>query len=278
MTHTQMEPDATPCADMHEDQNCTDTLHLTPHKSEPAQPGIEIAALIEQLCNGIDLHIPTNDRDSLCFCLHHLFLSIETLSRTLCRSFSEDVSSAKAQSASIWQMKQQRATWTYLREVKQALERVEPLCQLLNDASYAILISLATTIVSVPLQTIPTVPDTSFATHLHCEQFLNALTPALNNWLQCLEQPATFRYRFAHLFSVTPTLLQIDNAFSSLLKCACSLFRDTLPALSTAQWDEQTALFLDLMQKVDLILQQIDVIMVPLHTLSKQFALGAEMR
>jgi hypothetical protein len=273
-----MESDATPCADIHEEQNCTDTLHLAPHKPEPVQTAVDIPALIEQLCDSIDLHIHTNDRDSLCFCLHHLFLSIETLSHTLCRSFSEDVSSAKAQSASIWQVKQQRATWTYLREVKQALERVEPLCQLLNDTSYAILISLATSIVAVPLQTIPTVPDTSFATHLYCEQFLNALAPALNNWLQCLAQPATFRYRFAHLFSVTPMLLRIDNAFSSLLKCASSLFRDTLPALSTAQQDELTALLLDLMQKVDLILQQIDVIMVPLHTLSKQFALGAEMR
>jgi hypothetical protein len=278
MTHTHMEPDATPCADMHEEQNGTDTLHLAPHKSEPVQAAVNIPALIEQLCNGIDLHIHTNDRDILCFCLHHLFLGIETLSRTLCRSFSNDVSSAEAQPASIWQMKQQRATWTYLREVKQALERLEPLCQLLNDASYAILLSLATSATSVPLQTIPTVPDTSFTTHLCCEQFLNTLAPTLNSWAQCLAQPATFRYRFAHLFSVTPILIQIDDAFSRLLKCACSLFRYTLPALSTAQQDELTALFLDLMQKVDLILQQIDVIMVPLHTLSKQFALGAEMR
>jgi hypothetical protein len=278
MAHTQMEPDATPCADIHEEQNSTDTLHLAPHQSETVQATADIPTLIKHLCGGIDLHIHTNDTDILCFCLHHLFLSMETLSHTLCRSFSEDVSSTEPQSASIWQMKQQRATWTYLREIKQALERVEPLCQLLNDASYAILLSLATSAPSVPLQTIPAVPDTSFAIHLYCEQFLNALAPALNNWLQCLAQPATFRYRFAHLFSATSTLLQIDNAFSSLLKCACSLFRDTLPALSTAEQDELTALFLDLMQKVDLILQQIDVIMVPLHTLSKQFALGAEMR
>jgi hypothetical protein len=278
MTHTQMEPDATPFADSDEEQNCTDTLHLTPRKSEPAQEASDIPALITQLCGGIDLHTHTNDRDILCFCLHHLFLSIEALSRMLCRSFSEEISSAEPLSDSIWQMKQHRATWTYLREVKQALERVEPLCQLLNDASYAVLISLATPTASVPLQTIPTIPDTSFTIHLYCEQFLSALTPSLNGWLQCLTQPATFRYRFAHLFSATPTLLQIDNAFSSLLKCACSLFRDALPALSTAQQEEITALLLDLMQKVDLILQQIDMIMVPLHTLSKQFALGAEMR
>jgi len=278
MTHTQMEPNATPFADIDEEQNCTDTLHLTPHKSEPAQATADIPALIAQLCGGIDLHTHTNDRDILCFCLHHLFLGIEALSRILCRSFNEEISSAETQSASIWRLEQHRATWTYLREVKQALERIEPLGQLLNDASYAILISLATPTASVPLQTIPTIPDTSFAIHLYCEQFLMALTPALNGWLQCLAQPATFRYRFAHLFSATPMLLQIDNGFSSLLKCACSLFRDTLPALSTAQQDEITALLLDLMQKVDLILQQIDIIMVPLHTLSKQFALGAEMR
>ncbi|GHO94409.1 hypothetical protein KSF_044570 [Reticulibacter mediterranei] len=278
MNRAQMKPDATPFAVSDEEQNYTDTLHLTPHRLEPEQTTADILTLITQLCGGIDLHTHTNDRDILCFCLHHLFLSIEALSRMLCRAFSEEISSAETQSASIWQMKQHRATWTYLREIKQALERVEPLCQLLNDASYAILISLATSTASVPLQTIPTIPDTSFAIHLYCEQFLSALTPRLNGWLQCLVQPATFRYRFAHLFSATPTLLQIDNTISRLLKCACSLFRDTLPELSTAQQEEITALLLDLMQKVDLMLQQIDMIMVPLHTLSKQFALGAEMR
>ncbi len=274
MTHTQMKPDAIPSTDIHEEQSRTDTL---PRKAGTTQVTVDIPALIEQLCSGIELPIHTHDRDILCFCLHHLFLSIEMLSQAVRRNFSEEFSSAEAQSASIWQMKQQRATWTYLWEVKQALERVEPLCQLLNDACSAMLISLATPAATVPLQTIPAVPDTSFTIHLYCEQFLDALTPALNGWLQCLTQPHTFRYRFAHLFSATPMLLQIDNAFSNLLKCASSLFRDTLPTLSTTQLNEQIAILLDLMQKIDLILQQIDMIMIPLHTLSKQFALGAEM-
>jgi len=274
MTHTQMKPDAIPSTDIREEQSRTDTL---PRKAGTTQVTVDIPALIEQICSGIEPPIHTHDRDILCFCLHHLFLSIEMLSQAIRRNFSEEFSSLEAQSAPTWQMKQQRAAWIYLREIKQALERVEPLCQLLNDACYAMLTSLTTTAATVPLQTIPTVPDTSFTIHLYCEQFLSALTPALNGWLQCLAQPHMFRYRFAHLFSTTPMLLQIDNAFSNLLKCASSLFRDTLPTLSTTQHSEQTALLLDLMQKVDLILQQIDMIMIPLHTLSKQFALGAEM-
>jgi hypothetical protein len=273
MTHT--DPDAT----------LLDTQTAMQHvESETAQLE-DVIALMKQICGGLAPHTYTPDRDILCVCLHHLFLSIDTLFQVACQTSSEQVFTVESQSASMWQLKQQCTTWMYLREIKQALERVEPLCQLLNNASMAILISLG-----LPddddspegtelLETIPGTPDTSFAMHLYCEQFHDALTSVLDIWQQSLAQQFTFRYRFAHLLSATPQMTQLDSALSSLFDNAKSLFRDSLPALSIADnLDEIAALFLDVMQQVDQILLQIDLMMAPLHVLIKQFALGAEMR
>ncbi len=254
MTHTHTNPDATQREtqtaqhDLQEVNTCTATLQIAKKKtgSEQLTTPVDIAALIVQLCSSIDPRTRANDRDILCFCLHHLFLSIDTLSRVTYCVFTEQVSSSdESPPAQTRGLVQQHAIWTHLREIKQVLERIEPLCQLLNDASSTMLSSLDT----------------------------QASSPS----------PTPFHHCFAHLLSAipatstTPTLAHIDNAFFILLKSACSLFSDTLPAFSTTRHEATAVLFLDLMQKIDQILLQVDVMMAPLQTLIKHHAQGTEM-
>jgi hypothetical protein len=286
MTHTN--PDATQREtqtaqhDLQEANTCTTTLQIAKKKTESEQftTPVDIAALIAQLCSSIDPRTRADDRDILCFCLHHLFLSIDTLSRVTYCVFTEQVSSTdESPPARMRNLVQQHAIWTRLREIKHILERIEPLCQLLNDASSAMLSSLDTQAISPS----PTPPEESSTIQLPYEQFRDALTPVLDTWRQCLSQQHTFHHCFAHLLSATPTtsttptLACMDSAFFILLKSARSLFSDTLPAFSTTRHEATAALFLDLMQKIDQILLQVDVMMTPLQTLIKHHEMETEM-
>jgi hypothetical protein len=278
---------------LQEDNTDTTTLQIATKKAEAAsltQP-VDLAALITRLCNSIDPLMHSDDRAILCFCLHHLLIGIDTLSRTTYGLFTEQTSSAAESPPNTMQnLMQRRATWTRLRDIKRILERIEPLCQLLNDASssmLSLLSSLDTQAIS-PSPTTPALPeDASTASTIQplAEQFQDALIPVLDTWQHCLSEQYTFQRCFAHLLSATdatsttstaPALPRIDSAFSLLLKSACSLFSDTLPALNTTRQEATATLLFDLMQKVDQILLQIDVIMTPLHTLIKYYALGTE--
>ena len=286
MTHTN--PDATQREtqtaqhDFQDAKTCTATLQIAKKKTESEQltTPVDIAAMIRQLGSSIDPRTRAEDRDILCFCLHHLFLSIDTLSSVTYCIFTEQVSSAdESLPAQTRDLVQQHAIWTRLREIKHLLERIEPLCQLLNDASSAMLSSLDTQAISPS----STPPEESSTIQLSYEQLRDALTPVVDTWRQCLSQQHTFHHCFAHLLaatpttSTTPTLARIDSAFLILLKSACSLFSETLPAFSTTRHEATAALFLDLMQKIDQILLQVDVMMAPLQILIKHHGLETEM-
>ncbi len=296
MTYSHTNPDATRLDtqtaphNLLEENTCTTTLQVASKKAEPASPTlpVDIAALISQLCNSIDPRIHSDDRDILCFCLHHLLIGIDTLSRVTYDLFTVQISSAaESPPTTMQKLIQRRATWTRLREIKRILERIEPLCQLLNDASSSVLFllsSLDTPTIS-PSPTTPAPPEEPSTSRLPSELLQDALIPVLNTWQQCLSEQYTFHHHFAQLLStaaatsatsITPTLPRIDNAFSLLLKSACSLFSNTLPALGTTRQEATAALLFDLMQKVDQILLQIDVMMAPLHTLIKYHSLGTE--
>src|SRR5581483_7123525 len=131
---------------LQEENTGTTTLQIATKIAEPAIPTlpVDIVALITQLCNSIDPRMQSDDREILCFCLHHLLIGIDTLSRVTHGLFTEQISSAAESPPNTMQdLIQRRATWTCLREIKRILERIEPLCQLLNDASGSMLSSLS---------------------------------------------------------------------------------------------------------------------------------------
>jgi hypothetical protein len=271
-----------------EETPCTTTLPIVrKRETQPTMP-TDIAALITQICHSIDPRIQTNDRDILCFCLHHLFLSIDNLSHITYSTLNEQVLSVDASSpAPVQDLRRHHSIWTRLQAIKQVLERMKSLCQLLNDASRSMLSSLDTRTISLSPSTPGSPEEAAPASAIQpsAEQFQDALTPVLDTWRQCLtRQPQhTFHHHFAHLLatsaaiSTAPTLARIDNAFSLLFKSACLLFSDTLPTLNTAGQEAAAALLLDLMQKVDQMVQQIDVIIASLHTLIKLHALATGM-
>lgn len=278
--NTQVESDTashdTPTPIQHILADQTAMQHIVTKAEQPLHTA---ATLIEQILSNIDPRIRAQEGKTLNFCLQELLSGIDALSRVARRTFNEERFASQSPSSFIWKLEQRRTAWTYLRDMKYVLERLELHCQLLNDASRA---SLAVLDTSPPedvetVQAIPTEPDISFVIHLYCEQFQDALTPVLDSWLQCLSEPYTFSCRFAYLLSSASTLTLLDKALSTLIKSASSLYRDTLPALSIAEQDEVAAHFLDLMQKVDQILQQSDAMIEPLHTLIKQFAPGDNM-
>jgi hypothetical protein len=291
MTYSYTDSDATQLDTQTAQHNtqgeiCTTTLQIV--RKQVAQPtiSVDIAALITQSCKSIDPRTHANDRDILSFCLHHLFLSTDTLSHITYSIFIDQLSPAdEPPPATARNLRQRHSTWTRLRAIKYVLERMESLCQLLNDASRSMLSSLDTETIALSPTTPAVLEEASSATTIQSpsEQLQDALTPILNSWQQRLSEQRhhTFHHCFAHLLSTTstiPTLAQIDSAFSTLLKSACLLFSDTLPTLNTARREATAIQLLDLMQKIDQMVLQIDVMMTSLHTLIKLHALEAEMK
>jgi hypothetical protein len=86
--------------------------------------------------------------------------------------------------------------------------------------------------------------------------------------------------QFADFIDDIPGLLQVDSAFNLLLDHSCSLFGSILPKFHTDSRDNDeviATLLLDMTQKIDLLLWQIDILLEVLHPLEKLYAITAGM-
>jgi hypothetical protein len=86
--------------------------------------------------------------------------------------------------------------------------------------------------------------------------------------------------QFADFIDDIPGLLQVDSAFSLLLDHSCSIFGNILPKFHSSRGDSDeviATLLLDMMQKIDLLLWQIDILLEVLHPLEKVYAITVGM-
>lgn len=102
--------------------------------------------LVAYLCSKVDV----DDLDVLSFSLHHLFCCVDSLYRTALPSLATSLAPNQTDAGVIEHEENEREgesayrpqTWIQLQALKQTIRRMQPLCQLLNDAGERILGSL----------------------------------------------------------------------------------------------------------------------------------------
>ena len=192
-----------------------------------------------------------------------------------------------------------QAIWSELQRINRTLDRMEPLCHLLSDATECILdafdYSSVNGMTDAEEETL-TELDTSHADKNldttdeqgwfpmldseHWEQALRALTEGLKDWRQSYRTLVPLTTQFARLVHMPSTLARLDVAFALMLDCAGTIFGEILPCFrATAGGDEETiaALLFDLMQQSDQLLVQFDMTLEPMNELIKQFAIDLRL-
>ncbi|HET7637268.1 MAG TPA: hypothetical protein VFK47_00875, partial [Ktedonobacteraceae bacterium] len=166
------------------------------------------------------------------------------------------------------------------------LNRVEPLCDLLNDVVNRMLDALDLTSDAEISLTKSALPNTLYTDEQEWLRILNMerwdlamanLTACLHFWQAEYSQCPLFVDYFARVLPPPPSLVQLDDVFAAILDCAGTLFGEILSnfqALSPGDEEIAATLLFDLMQQVDQLLLQLDLTIEPLHALTEHFALG----
>jgi len=230
-----------------------------------------------------------DDMDVLSFSLHHLFCRVDYLYRTALPELMSCSPSMMSEQSLTESLLARQYIWTQLRAIKQSISRIEPLCNLLCDATRCILDALDMTGESYTSSddTIPQLAahgkgeEQEWLQTLNQERWdhaLTTLTECLSYWQQSYGQLALFVNHFAHVVRTIPMLPQLDGVFNILLDSTAAIFGDILPgfqAISVGDDEGVATLLFDLMQQADQLLVQLDTTLEPLQALIEYFALPA---
>jgi hypothetical protein len=248
---------------------------------------VELTIVLVRLnsyCNG---QVSADDLGVFDFSLHHLFYSISALYREVLPDLTVAGQPVPESQDGIDDLLRLHRIWTRLQMVKHLLGKIEPLCHLLNNTITCILDALDAPQGDYYLHSAPPeIPTQSYQEYLRYledqeewERTVTLLGEHVNDWQRCYEQRLFFTTCFAHLSTSIPSLPQADSAFASLLDAASAIFSDILldfHAVSAGDAIAVATVLLDLMQKIDQILIQIDALSEPLHALLKEHLVGVE--
>ena len=212
--------------------------------------------------------VEQGDRECFRFCVQRLFASIDTLYLVML----PELSVATSQKAGTAQAEEYLAyrykIWTSLRDVKRLVEHIEPYFQLLNGLAITMLEALDLREDQLHLKLSTPYKERAFT----------ALTERLNDWRQYHSRRPSFVMQFSELLPFVPSLAQADAALDSLLDYAISLFGEILPAFYSVQMESRDRVatwLLDMMQKIDLLLVQISMLLEALYLLLQYHAPGS---
>ncbi len=226
-----------------------------------------------------------DDIDVLSFSLYHLFCRIDYLYRTLLPDLLSVSSAPIAEESRFEDLLRHQHIWTKLRTIKYTLNRLEPLCNLLGDATECMLDVLDMTGGATAAHKKSTSTALSeeneqewmhTLSHERLEQALTAEMVCLADWQESYNDLTLLVDHFSHLVPAIPALIQLDEAFTIVLDSVGAIFGDILPsfqALSAGDDDAVATLLFDLMHQADQLLAQYDAVLEPLHSLIEQFAL-----
>ncbi|HEU0002611.1 MAG TPA: hypothetical protein VFQ36_17015 [Ktedonobacteraceae bacterium] len=253
-------------------------------QSEVAATG-GLAIILGQLVTYFTNRAHIDDLDVLSFSLHHLFCRVDFL-------YNDALPALAGWTATQMQpdTRQRQQIWTQLQTINRALDRMEPLCHLLSDATECILESFDLTSDMIPLtgsENAPEQEETSSAKDWlqvvdpeRWEQAFSAVTQHLLSWQEHHTTLPAFSSQFAHLLPTTPTLPELDIAFATILDNAGAVFGDILPgfrAILAADESMVAALLYDLMQQSDQLLVKFETTLEPMNALIKHYAIGPEL-
>lgn len=222
----------------------------------------------------------TDDLDVLSFSLHHLFCRVDYLYRTVLPDILAISSAPISEEARFEDLLRHQHIWTKLRTIKHTLNRLEPLCNLLSDATACALDTLDITGGTATAHRQSNKENEQVwldaLTQERSDQALITLMESIAAWQESYNVLALFVDHFSRFAATIPLLIQIDEAFTIILDCAGAIFGDILPSFQAiAEYDDDAVatLLFDLIHQTDQLLAQCDAALDPLHALIEQFAL-----
>ena len=253
-----------------------------------------LSVILGQMVRYFGNRVDVEDLDVLNFSLYHLFCRIDYLYLTALPELLSTGPAAIEQTFTD-DLECRQNIWSKLRDIKHIINRLEPLCNLLVDATRCILEALDSkdSMAGVRGRSPATIDENTLPRltamvqseeqdwqhplkREHREQALTALRARLSTWQQSYSQLAHFVDNFAYVLPAIPSVAQLDEVFNILLKSAGTIFREILPeAISASEADAAAGatLLFDLMQQADQLLLQFDTALEPLHALIEHFAL-----
>ena len=250
-----------------------------------------LAIILGQLVTYFTNRARIDDLDVLSFSLHHLFCRVDFLYNNALPALIDWMATTRTRPTQP-DARQRQHIWTQLQTINRALDRMEPLCHLLSDATECILESFDLTSDMIPL----TDPDNEHTQELgeassgkgwlqivdpeRWEQAFSAITQHLLSWQEQHSTSPAFSATFAHLLPTISTLPELDSAFATILDNAGAIFGDILPgfrAILSADESMVAALLYDLMQQSDQLLVKFETTLEPMNALIKCYAIGPEL-
>lgn len=249
-----------------------------------------LAVILGQLVAYFSGRANIDDMDVLGFSLHHLFCQVDVLYRVILPDVLHDSTAKEKPEQIIEEYIQDQHLWTQLRAIKHTLERLEPLCHLLSDATESILDALDSTHGKRNARNHadmePSLHDDkqNWLETLNEERWdmaLTAITESLGQWQESHSHltPLTKLTQFTATIASNPTISQFDAALTVVLDSAGAIFGDIMPGFQAIADEDDEAvatLLFDLMQQADQLLVQFDSMVEPLQTLIEYFALGTQ--
>jgi hypothetical protein len=271
-----------------------------PALSEPDEHQISLqeatgglAVILGQLVAYFHSRAHIDDLDVLSFSLHHLFCRIDFLyGRALPTLMALTAGREKTGQSLHSDVRRRQQIWAQLHTINRALDRMEPLCHLLSDATECILerfdassemlafSDLDAELEAAALQQEAQEEDGHSFTILDAqrwEQAFSAVSQCLMRWQEHYSALIPFAAQFPHLLSSIAALPEMDAAFATILDSAGAIFGDILPgfrAILTADEAMTAALLYDLMQQSDQLLMKFDTTLEPMNLLIKRYAVG----
>ncbi|HLL80315.1 MAG TPA: hypothetical protein VKT25_12495 [Ktedonobacteraceae bacterium] len=252
-----------------------------------------LAVILGQLVAYFHSRAHIDDLDALSFSLHHLFCRIDFLySKALPTLMTLTSGQEKTGQAFHQDVRRRQQTWAQLHTINRTLDRMEPLCHLLSDATECILERfdassemLAFSDLDAELE-VGALQPSEQEEDAHTfriidaerwEQAFSAVSQCLMRWQEHYTALAPFATQFAHLLSSISSLSEMDAAFATILDSAGAIFGDILPgfrAILSADEAMTAALLYDLMQQSDQLLMKFDTTLEPMTLLIKRYAVG----
>lgn len=244
-------------------------------------PDIEgLTALLEPLqacCGWCSLE----EWESFNFCLRQFLNNIDMLYRVRLPELAAYSPQQGEQASRSEKLRASCYIWNCLRAMVRLLEQTEPFCQLISGCAYRIL-----EVFDVDSEVEAEQNDRNASgrrlvgSQEEWEYGYAVMLELLKAWRRYQGRCRIFIVQFADLIDDIPGLLQVDSAFNLLLEHSSSIFGNILPRFHSSSGDSDEAiatLLLDMMQKIDLLLWQIDILLEVLHPLEKVYAITAGM-
>jgi hypothetical protein len=250
-------------------------------------------SLLHQLLSQIwGKQLEEDDLELLDVSLYHLFHNLDLLVQEILPQLAEIAVQEEANTHYSYYGSRCRQTlrqhiWVWLSEMKNRLERIDPLCQIsaitISHFLIAIDISRSTSMQKSHQQLL-------FARSYQLEQHVRPLTTdermyytqGLQIWQELNTPPhkiEAFEQLFSDLQGSRIYLREMDTALTKIYCSAQTIFTMTLHASkTTANPKEAIHLLLDLQQHIDILQLHIETFLTPLHTLIKQYEFLVELR